>query len=109
GDAARAQLRDAHARPLDQLVDRAELDRVGRADLRARGLEPVLQPVVAQRALVRLARALPVDFDDAERARGLAVAAAVAHVLLHQHGVEPGADDRAGRARLQARRVHAVL
>ena len=39
------------ARP--QLVERAELDRVGRARLRARGLQAVLQAVVAERALPR--------------------------------------------------------
>src|SRR5690606_958083 len=108
-DTTRAQLRHPLLRPRQQLVHGPEADRVRWARLRARGLEPVLQPVVAQRALVRLARALPVDLDHAERTRGLAVAAAVAHVLLDEDGVELGADDRAGRARLQARRVHAVL
>ena len=38
-----------------QLVDRPELDRVGRAGLGAGGLEAVLQAVVAERALVGLA------------------------------------------------------
>src|SRR5204862_5743925 len=35
-----------------QLVERAGLDRIRRAGLRARGLEPVLEAVVADRALV---------------------------------------------------------
>src|SRR5690606_77574 len=49
------------------------------------------------------------DLDDAERARGDAVAAAVADVLLDVDGVELGPDDRARWARLQTRRVDAVL
>ena len=50
-----------------------------------------------------------VAVDDAERARRDAVAAAVAHVGLQDHGVELGADERAGRAGVQAAGVRAVL
>ena len=45
------QRRDAPLRDVDQLVVGAELDRVGRARLRARRLQSVLEAVVAERAL----------------------------------------------------------
>ena len=45
----------------------------------------------------------------AERARGHAVAAAVADVLLHDDRAELGAEERAGRADVEAARVRAVL
>jgi hypothetical protein len=38
---------------LAQLVELAELDRLGRAGLRAGRLQAVVQPVVAERALLR--------------------------------------------------------
>src|SRR5207248_9120968 len=47
--------------------------------------------------------------EHAERARGHAVAAAVADVLLDDDGVELGAEERAGRAHVEARGVRAVL
>src|SRR3546814_18465652 len=46
---------------------------------------------------------------DAEGAGRYAIAAAVADVLLHDHGVELGAENRAGRAGFQTRRGVAVL
>ena len=52
GDAEVVQLRHPRGRPLAQLVELPELDRVGRARLRARRLQAVVQPVVAQRALL---------------------------------------------------------
>ena len=106
--AAPVQLGDAALRHVHELVVGPELDRVGRARLRARGLEAVLHPVVAERAL----RGAPVDLvavHDAEGARRDAVPAAVADVGLQDHGVELGPDQRAGRARVEAARVGAVL
>src|SRR5580692_8093018 len=50
----RAQVRHPQRGPLAELVQRAELDGIGRAGLGAGGLHPRTQPVVAQRALVRL-------------------------------------------------------
>jgi len=50
-----------------------------------------------------------IQVDDAEGTGRHAVAAAVADVLLHHHGVELGLEDRAGRAGLQAGRVVAML
>ena len=82
----------------------AELDRVGRARFGAGRLEAALQPVIAERAFVRLA-VLEAEIDDAERAGRHAIAAAVADVLLHDDGVELGAEERAGRAGFQAGRV----
>src|SRR5689334_1951513 len=75
------QLGDAAARLLAQFLDRAELDRGGRARLGAGGDQPVALAVEAERALVRQA----VDRaprNHAERAGGDAVGAAVADVGL---------------------------
>src|SRR5439155_11712768 len=93
-----------------------------------RRLVPALEPVVAERALPdapvlllaqleaedlrwRVAR-LPGDVplvEHAEGARRHAVAAAVADVLLNDDGVELGAEERAGRADIEAGGVGAVL
>src|SRR5690606_17835678 len=78
-DALLVELRDPALGELDELVVGAELDRVGRAGLRAGGLEAVLEAVVAERALGGAA-VVVVAVDDAERARRHAVAAAVADV-----------------------------
>src|SRR5205085_10145065 len=105
---ALAQIGHPAASALHQLLDRAELDRVGRTRLGAGRLQPILKPVVAQRTLVGLAISRA-DLDDTVRAGRHAVAAAVANVLLDDHGVELGADDRPGRTRLHAAGVDAVL
>src|SRR5689334_5923517 len=102
------QLLDALLCAHFELLDRAELDRLRRARLRARGLHAGLQTVVAERALLRRARS-GVDVDHAERARRDAIAAAVACIGLNNDGVELGADDRAGRTDLQTRRLNAVF
>jgi hypothetical protein len=100
----------AAVRPLQQLVERPELDRVGGARLCAGRLEPVLEPVVAEGALVHAAVAADLPLGDhAERARRDAVAAAVADVVLDQDGPELGPHDRAGRADVEAAGVRAVL
>src|SRR6185437_4563461 len=109
GDSALAQLAYALLSALEQLVHRAELNGVRGTRLRARGLEAVLQAIVAQRALVRLAVPVARDVDHAERTRAHTVAASVADVLLHVHRIELGADDRAGGTRLETRCIHAVL
>src|SRR3546814_6126778 len=64
--------------------------------------------LVAERALMRLAVEL-IHGHDAEGAGRYAIAAAVADVLLHDHGVELGAENRAGRAGFQTGRGVAVL
>src|SRR5207248_6774367 len=79
----------ALARPLPQLVHRPELDRLRRAGHRARRLQAAPLTVVAERALERPAVA-GTALDHAERARRDAVAAAVAHVLLHDDRAELG-------------------
>ena len=115
---SRLELREPLVGALAQLVELAELDRVGRARLRARRLVAALQPVVAERALPDapvlllaeerqrerrvVGRARQVALvDDAERARRHAVAAAVADVLLHDDRAELGAEERrrSGRRR----------
>src|SRR5207302_934022 len=102
------QVRHAAGGDVDELLVRTELDRVGGARLRAGRLEAVLEAVVAERALGGAAVDL-VAVDDAERARRDAVAAAVAYVRLKHDGVELGADQRTGRACVEAPRVRAVL
>src|SRR5439155_25553539 len=97
-----------YVRLLLELRQRPELDRLGRARFRASRLESTPQAVVAQRALVSGAR-LSVHADYAVRTRRDAVAAAVAHVLLDEDGVELGADDGAGRTDLHAAGLLAVL
>ncbi len=93
---------------LAQLVERAELDRLGRACLRARRLLASLEAVVAERALPH--PPVPAALvEHAERARDDAVAAAVAHVRLHHDGPELRPEQRAGRAHVQTRRLGAVL
>src|SRR5437868_4248279 len=108
GDALGLELSDALLGAGPQLGDRPELDRVGGTGLGARRLEPHLEPVVAQGALLGRARHR-IDVDHAERARGDAGPAPVAHVGLDHHRVELGADDRAGGAHLQASCLDAVL
>src|SRR5205823_2427195 len=95
------ELREPCVGALPQLLERAELDRLRRAGLRAGRLVPALQPVVAERALpdpvvllgegrqVRSRRQVaPVE--NAERAGRDAVAAAVADVLLDHDRPELG-------------------
>src|SRR6266550_535960 len=106
--ALRLELVDALVCARAQLGDRPELDRVRGARLRARGLEADLEPVVAERALLGGAR-YRIDVDHAERTRRDAGPASVADVGLNHHRVELGADDRAGRAHLQASCLDAVL
>src|SRR5581483_9027990 len=93
------------------------------ARLRARGLVAALEPVVAERALpdasvlllperpgrrVRRGRQVPL-VEHAEGARGDAVAAAVADVLLDDDGPELGAEQRSRRADVEAAGMRAVL
>src|SRR4051812_16945093 len=113
--------------PCPQLVDLPELDRVGRARLRAGGLVPAFEPVVAERAFPDPAvLLLPEDrqvqgrllgrprrqltlVEDAERTGWDAVAAALADVLLHHDRPLLGAGERSGRADVEAGRMRAVL
>ena len=103
-----AQVFDARVRFGGELFDRSEGDRIGRTRFRARGLEAVLLAIVAERALLR-APVVGLDRDHAERARGHAIAAPVAHVGLHVDVVELVPDDRAGRTRFETAGIRAVL
>src|SRR5207244_12564918 len=67
-----------------------------------------LEAVVTQRALPRAPVIAP-SVDHTERTGRHAVAAAVAHVLLHHDRAELGTEQRAGRAHLETRGVGAVL
>src|SRR2546427_8684592 len=90
-----------------ELVAEAELDGVGGTGLGARGPEPVVDPVVAERALVRAPRVV-VEGDHAEGAGADAVPAAVAHVLVDVDGAELRAIDRPRRAGVEAAGLGAV-
>src|SRR5438093_11294199 len=103
-----AQLVQARAGDLLHRGQIAELDRLGRARLGARGRQVGLQPVVAEGALAGQPAGL-VEADDVVRTGRDAVAAAVAHVRLDVDGVELRPDDGVGRAHLHAARQRAVL
>src|SRR5215468_10611630 len=102
------ELLDALARDLPQRFPIAKLDRVGRTGFGAGGLHVLFEAVVAERALPR-APIVMKPVDHAERAVDHAIPTAVADVRLNIDGVELGANDRAGRATLQATGAHAVL
>src|SRR4051812_14074705 len=101
------QLLDARLGGLLQFPYRAETNRVGRARLRARRFHPRLKPVIAQGALLRDVGYI-VNADHSERARADAGPAAVAGVGLDHHRIELGADNGAGGADLETRRIDAV-
>src|SRR3954467_7717724 len=90
------------------VLDVAEQDRSGGACRRAGRLEPDLLAVVTERALERASIVGPA-VDDAERATDHTVATAVADVRLDVHRLELGPHDRAGRTRLEAACMGAVL
>src|SRR6266550_3163016 len=106
--ALRLELVHALLRADAQLADGAELDRISRTRFGARGFEPDAHAIVTERALLRRARD-HVHIDDAKGTAGDAGAAAVADIRLDHHGVELGADDRAGRAHLDTAGLDAVL
>src|SRR5215813_6291905 len=106
-EAHRLQGLDPLAGLRDQLVAEPELDGLGRTGLGTRGTEAVVDPVVAERALLRRAGVL-VEADHTERARGHAVATAVADVLVDVDGTELRPIDRSGRARVETSRISAV-
>src|SRR6266550_1098872 len=102
------ELHEALVRALTQLGYRPELDRIGGAGFGAGRLQPHLHPVVAKRAFLRRSRGR-VHVDHAERASGNAGAAAVAHIRLDHHGVELGANDRAGGTDFETTGLHAMF
>src|SRR5579884_781594 len=95
-----------------QLVQRAEQDRFGRADLRARGNEAALLAIVTERAFecaAGIGQRFGSAIDYAKRARDDAVSAAVADIVLHKHGADFCAYDRAGGARFEAAGLFAMF
>src|SRR6185295_15809562 len=98
GNALLVQGRYSLAGSLTQLVDRTELDGLGRAGLGARRHQAVPLPVVAERALVGVTVERAAG-DDPKGAGGDAVSAPVADVGLDIDVVELGVDEGAGRAR----------
>ena len=109
GDAGVVQLGDPRLRRA-RAVRRAGpnwMDSVG-TGLGAGGFLAGAEPVVAHGALERPA-VVGALLDDAVRAGRHAVAAAVADVLLDDDGAELGAEQRSGRADVEAGGVRAVL
>src|SRR5579884_462561 len=95
-----------------QLVQRAEQDRFSRAHLRACGNEAALLPIVAERAFESAAgigQRFGSAIDYAKRAGDDAVSAAVTDIVLHQHGADLCAHDRAGGARFEAAGLFAMF
>src|SRR6202012_1406958 len=107
GDAGLVQRFDTPGRALAQLLQFAELDRLGGARLRAGRLLAHAEPDVAEGALEHASAPGPL-LEHPVGAGGDAVAAAVADIGLHDHGPELGAEDRPGRAHVQAGGVRAV-
>src|SRR5581483_7219634 len=103
-----AQRLDAFLGLGHELVAESELDRLRRARLGARRSESIVDAIVTERAFSRRPR-LRVERDDTERARGHAVATAVANVLVDVHRSVLGAVDGAGRAGLETAGLRAVL
>src|SRR5882762_4930840 len=106
--ALRVELADPGLRLLSELGNRPEHDRVGGTGLGAGGLQPGLQAVVTERALLGRVRDR-IHPDDAEGAGRDAVTAPVARVGLDHDRVELGTDDGAGRAHLEAAGLDAML
>src|SRR5262249_44426563 len=109
-DSVAVQVVDTLSGTALQVSEWAELDRVRRARFGARRLPAALEPVVAQRALVRVTGRLgQSQLHNPERTRGHAIAAAVADVVLHDDRAELGSEQRSGRASLQTPGSLAVL
>ncbi len=107
-DAAPMQLGDPARGDLHQLFVGAELDRVGRAGLRACRLESILEAVITERALAGTP-VLGVAVDHPERTGRHAVAATVADVGLQHDRLILGPDQGAGGAGVETARIRAVL
>src|SRR5713101_9440047 len=91
-----------------ELVTEAELDGIRGARFGAGGPEPVVDPVIAEGALVGAPRVV-VERDHPEGAGADAVPAAVAHVLIDVDGAELRAVDGPGRAGVETAGLGAVL
>ena len=102
------QRRDPFPPRLSQLPDRSKSDRTGRAGGGASRSKPSAQSVVAEGALVRPTVRV-IELRNAEGTRGDAVPTAIADIILDDHAPEFSADDGAGRTRIQATGMNAML
>src|SRR5512143_693683 len=102
------ELRQAFVGGAPEFGDLSERNRPRRASLRAGGPQPVVNAVVAQRALVDRARGIA-QGDHTVGAGRDAILAADADVLLDDDVSQVGADDGAGGAGVQAAGVVAML
>src|SRR5207237_10282019 len=106
--AAFVQLLHSLARYLMKFSDWAELNRFRGTRFRAGWFEAVLLSVITELAFMCAAVRL-VSIQHSKGARRYAVTTTVADVLLYINISEFVVDDRSGRARFLARRLHAML
>src|SRR5439155_20415161 len=95
-----------------QIIKPAEHDRFGRTNLRARWDEAAFLAIVTESAFECAAgvrQRLRAAIYDTKRARHDAVAATVAHVVLHKHGTDLSAHNRSGRTCFEATGFFAML
>ena len=107
-----AQLLDALCCAGAQIIKSTKDNRFGWANFRACGYEPALLAIITKRALERAAGVrqwLRTTINYAERTRNDAITAAIANIVLHQHGTDFGAHNRAGRTRFEATGFFAML
>src|SRR5699024_6020364 len=108
GDPGLVQIRQTSVSTLPEFVEVAELDGFGGAGLGTGRFHAVTDPVVAQGALPGPSVLLPA-VDDAVRAGGDAVPAAVADVLLDHDGLELGVEKGPGRTHVHTCGVGAAF
>src|SRR4029077_19378219 len=95
-----------------QIIQPAKNDRFSRANFCTRRHEPTLLSVVTESAFERAAsirqRRRPA-INPPKRTRHYAVAAAIADIVLHEHGPDFSAHDRSSRTCFKASRLPAML
>ena len=107
-----AQLLDALCCAGAQIIKSTKDNRFGWANFCACGYEPALLAIITKRAFecaAGIREWLRTTIDHAERTRNDAITAAVANIVLHQHGTDFGAHNCAGRTRFEATGFFAML
>ena len=107
-----AQLLDALCCAGAQIIKSTKHNRFGWANFCACGYEPALLAIITKRALecaTGVRQWLRSTINYAERTRNDAITAAIANIVLHQHGTDFGAHNCAGRTRFEATGFFAML